>query len=115
MVNLGVDSMITDDMIAFIRNDLVIFGAGVFVFLVVVLALIFPQPRWVILPLLSCFDASLAMIGMLGPVGWKVTVISSNFLAPMLIITLPMNIHLMVRYRQLRRDLPERNHVDIVT
>ena len=54
------------------------------------------------------------MIGMLGLVGWKVTVISSNFLALMLIITISMNIHLAVRYIQLRRDTPEASQLELV-
>ena len=76
---LGGVPMITDDMVTFVRNDLVVFGAGVLVFLVLVLGVIFRQARWVILPLLGCFYAGLLMIGLLGLLGWKVTVISSNF------------------------------------
>ena len=111
---LGGVPMITDDMVTFVRNDLVVFGAGVLVFLVLVLGVIFRQARWVILPLLGCFYAGLLMIGLLGLLGWKVTVISSNFLSLMLIITISMNIHLTVRYRQLRADAPEEPHIDIV-
>ena len=47
------------------------------------------------------------MIGFLGLVGWKVTVISSNFIALMLILTMAMNIHMSVRYLQYRKDNPE--------
>ncbi|MCH9019989.1 MAG: MMPL family transporter, partial [Proteobacteria bacterium] len=103
---LGGVPMITDDMITFVRNDLIIFGGGVFVFLIIVLTVIFRELRWIVLPLLSCFYAGLIMVGVLGLIGWKVTVISSNFLALMLIITISMNIHLIVRYRQLNRDHP---------
>ena len=113
-LHLGGVPMIADDMITFVRNDLVVFGIGVAIFLVIVLSLIFREARWVVLPLAGCFYAGLLMIGMLGLVGWKVTVISSNFLALMLIITISMNIHLTVRYRQLRRDFPELSHHDLV-
>jgi len=113
-VHLGGVPMIADDMITFVRNDLVVFGAGVAIFLVVVLGLIFREVRWVALPLAGCFYAGLLMIGMLGLVGWKVTVISSNFLALMLIITISMNIHLTVRYLQLHRDRPDLPHHDLV-
>ena len=113
-LHLGGVPMIADDMITFVRNDLVVFGIGVAVFLVIVLSAIFREARWVVLPLAGCFYAGLLMIGMLGLVGWKVTVISSNFLALMLIITISMNIHLTVRYRQLHRDFPELSHRDLV-
>lgn len=106
-LHLGGLPMIVDDMISFIRNDLIIFGIGVFVFLVAMLSLIFREFRWVILPLASCSFAAILMLGLLGLLNWKVTVISSNFVSLMLIITMSMNIHLIVRYRELFRDLPE--------
>ena len=104
---LGGLPMITDDTITYVRNDLTVFGAGVLTFLIIVLTAIFRKPRWIALPLVSCFYAGLTMIGLLGLMGWKVTVISSNFLALMLIITISMNIHLIVRYLQLHRDNPD--------
>jgi len=113
-LHLGGVTMISDDMITFIKNDLLVFGIGVFVFLVVMLSIIFRKVRWVILPLLSCTFAGMSMIGLLGLVGWNVTVISSNFISLMLIITMSMNVHLVVRYRQLRNDLPDLNQQDLV-
>lgn len=114
VVHLGGIPMIADDMITFIRNDLIIFGAGVFIFLVCMLSIIFRQARWVVLPLLSCAFAGLIMIGLLGLIGWRVTVISSNFISLMLILTMSMNVHLVVRYRQLRRDFPDWEHRQLV-
>ena len=111
---LGGVPMITDDMISFVRNDLIVFGGGVALFLVVVLSVIFREVRWVALPLASCLYAGLVMIGLLGFMGWKVTVISSNFLALMLIITISMNIHLIVRYRQLCRENVDWNQRQLV-
>ena len=111
---LGGLPMITDDMITFVRNDLIVFGGGVLVFLIIVLTAIFRELRWIVLPLISCFYAGLIMVGVLGLIGWKVTVISSNFLALMLIITISMNIHLIVRYRQLNRDHPGDDQLALV-
>jgi len=113
-LHIGGVSMIFDDMISFIKSDLIVFGVGVFLFLVGMLSIIFRKPRWVILPLLSCFYAGLLMIGLLGLVGWNVTVISSNFISLMLIITMSMNVHLVVRYRQLRNDFPEYSQHELV-
>ena len=111
---LGGVPMIADDMITYVKNDLMDFGIGVFIFLVGMLTIIFRKVRWVVLPLLSCIFAGLIMMGLLGLIGWKVTVISSNFISLMLIITMSMNVHLIVRYRQLRRDSPELNHRQLV-
>ena len=111
---LGGVPMITDDMVTFVRNDLTVFGGGVLAFLIIVLTAIFRNLRWIVLPLLSCFYAGLVMVGVLGVSGWNVTIISSNFLALMLIITISMNIHLIVRYRQLNRDHPDDDQVALV-
>jgi len=115
VLHLGGMQMVADDMITFVKSDLIIFGASVLLFLVLVLTLIFRRVRWVVLPLLSCFYASAIMIGMLGLIGWQVTVISSNFLALMLIITISMNIHLAVRYTQLLRERPAESHAALVS
>lgn len=113
-IHLGGLTMIADDMITFIKNDLIVFGIGVFSFLILMLSIIFRGIRWVVLPLASCFIAGLIMIGLLGFAGWQVTVISSNFISLMLILTMSMNVHLIVRYRQLNRDNPDLGHHDLV-
>jgi uncharacterized protein len=104
---LGGVSMITDDMITFIRNDIKVFGIGILIFLIVTLGIIFKKVRWVILPVLCCALSVLAMIGLLGIFGWEVTVISSNFISLQLIITMALTIHLIVRYRELLVRNPE--------
>jgi predicted RND superfamily exporter protein len=104
---LGGASMITDDMITFIRNDIKSFGIGIFIFLIVTLGVIFRKIRWVILPILCCAFSVLSMIGFLGIFGWEVTVISSNFISLQLIVTMSLTIHLIVRYRELRVKNPE--------
>jgi predicted RND superfamily exporter protein len=105
-LHLGGVPMIVSDMIDFIRHDLVVFGVGVLCFLVAMLATIFRKPRWVILPMLCCFASVLVMFGYLGLVQWRVTVVSSNFISLMLIITLSLTVHLIVRYHELYADKP---------
>ena len=112
---LGGIPMIADDMITFIKNDLLVFGAGVFAFLVIMLSIIFRQARFVLLPLCSCVFAVVIMMGLLGLTGWPVTVISSNFISLMLILTMSMNVHLVVRYRQLSRDFAGLGQVQLVS
>ena len=107
IIHLGGIPMIADDMMTFIKSDIVVFGAGVFLFIVFTLWFVFRSLLWVFVPLLSCFFSVLIMIGFLGLVGWKVTVISSNFIALMLILTMAMNIHMSVRYLQFRKDNPD--------
>jgi len=104
---LGGVSMISDDLISFIKNDLKIFGLGVLFFLIVTLSIIFRKMRWIFLPMLCCAFSAISMIGLLGMFGWEVTVISSNFISLQLIITMAITIHLIVRYRELLHNNPE--------
>ena len=114
IIHLGGIPMIADDMMTFIKNDIVVFGGGVFLFIVFTLWFVFRNLLWVLIPLMSCFFSVLIMIGFLGLVGWKVTVISSNFIALMLILTMAMNIHMSVRYLQYRKENPEISNSDAI-
>ena len=107
---LGGVSMIADDMITFIKSDLKTFGLGVLLFLVLMLGIIFRQIRWIYLPMLCCAVATMCMIGVLGWLGWDVTVISSNFVSLQLIMTMSLAIHLIVRYRELYVQNPEESN-----
>ena len=106
-IHLGGIPMIADDMMSYIKNDIIIFGIGVFIFIVLTLWFIFKNLKWVLMPLLGCSTSVIIMIGLLGLIGWKVTVISSNFIALMLILNMAMNIHLTVRFLQLKKEFPE--------
>jgi predicted RND superfamily exporter protein len=111
---LGGVSMIADDLISFIKNDLKVFGLGVLFFLILTLGIIFKKIRWVFLPMLCCAFSAISMIGLLGLFGWEVTVISSNFISLQLIITMAITIHLIVRYRELCIKNPEAEQRELV-
>lgn len=111
---LGGVPMIAADMIDFIRSDLNIFGVGLFLFIVVLLAIIFHSVRWVVLPLLTCAVTIVTMLGYLALVDWRMTVISSNFVALLLIVTLSICIHLVVRYRELLVERPDDDNETLV-
>ncbi len=113
-MHLGGVPMIAADSLAYIQNDIQTFGAGVIIFIVLILAISFRRPRWVILPMLSCFLTGLIMIGLLGLLDWRVTVVSSNFISLLLIITLSMAIHLIVRYRELHALIPESDQASLI-
>ena len=98
-MHVGGARMITADMISFIQHDISVFGVGVVGFLIVALIFFFRKLRWVALPLLSCVTAIIVMVGFLGWLDWRITVISSNFISLLLIITMSLTIHLIVRYR----------------
>ena len=99
--------MIADDMMSYIKSDIVVFGIGVFIFIILTLWFIFRNFKWVVMPLLGCATSVIIMVGLLGLIGWKVTVISSNFIALMLILNMAMNIHVTVRFLQLKKEFPQ--------
>ena len=100
-VYLGGTAMIASDMISFIKSDLQYFALGVLVMFIVTLGVIFKKIRWVIMPLASSGLVALFVIGFLGLMDWRVTVVSSNFISLLLIITISLTIHLIVRYQEL--------------
>ena len=112
---LGGVPMITSDSIEFIRSDLKVFGVGVVLFIVIILAFSFKHIRWVVLPLAVCLTSAMAMVGYLGWSQWPVTVVSSNFISLLLIITLSLIIHLVVRYRELATIKPEASQYELVS
>ncbi len=106
-IHLGGLPMIVVDMISFIQNDLVVFGLGVCIFLIITLGLIFRKVRWVLLPMTCCAVAVITVMGYLGMMDWRVTVISSNFISLMIILTMSLTIHLIERYLEVHAAMPE--------
>ena len=97
---LGGANMIADDMIGFIKSDLLVYGLSVLALLSFSLWLFFRQIRWIVLPMFICAVSAIFTTGIFGMFGWEVTVISSNYIALQLIITISTVIHLVVSYRE---------------
>lgn len=106
-LHLGGAPMVVSDMMSFIRHDITVFGIAVLLILASMLLLIFHRLHWVLLPLLSASATGIVTTGFLGMAGWPVTVVSSNFLALVLIFSLSLSIHLIVRYRELHSEHPD--------
>ena len=102
---LGGAAMITVDTINFISQDLLTFGSAVFLIFILVLGVIFKQFRWVAIPLSAALFSSIISIGVIGWLEWKVTVVSANFVSIVMIISLSLAVHLIVRYQELNHKL----------
>ena len=114
-IHLGGIPMIADDMMSFIKSDIIVFGVGVFLFIILTLWFIFRKFIWIVIPISSCLFSVIIMIGILGFLNWKVTVISSNFIALMLILTMAMNIHMSTRFLQLKEKNPNKKIFEIIS
>ena len=113
-IHLGGIPMIADDMMTFIKNDIIVFGLGVLIFIIATLWFVFRKFIWIIVPISSCFFSVTIMTGLLGLLNWKVTVISSNFIALMLILTMAMNIHMSTRFLQIKKNNPNLKNLEII-
>ncbi|GIR86644.1 MAG: hypothetical protein CM15mP86_01030 [Gammaproteobacteria bacterium] len=102
---LGGTAMIASDMISFIKSDLQYFALGVLLMFIVTLSVIFRKPRWVLMPLVSSALIAIFVIGFLGWMDWRVTVVSSNFISLLLIISISLTMHLIVRYQELNEKI----------
>jgi predicted RND superfamily exporter protein len=111
---LGGVNMISDDLVTFVKSDLVIFGTALVILLSLVLWFIFREIRWVVIPLFISTLSIVTTSGLLGLFGWEVTVISSNFVSLQLIITLSIVLHLVVRYKELVKLYPSYTQFELL-
>ena len=114
-IYLGGIDMIADDSIEYVKKDIRNFGIGVFIFIIFVLSIFFKNIKWVMLPLITTFFSVTSIISILSLIGWKVTVISSNFISLMIILTISMNIHIIVRYHIIKQNNNETKKIISLT
>jgi len=110
VIVMGGVPMIADDLVTFVQNDLETFGLAILIFIIFTLGYLFRKIRYIGIPLLSCAVTAICIVGLLGLLDWPVTVISSNFISLLLIITISLNVHLIVRYRELEATEPAMSH-----
>ncbi|KGI55729.1 RND family transporter [Campylobacter sp. MIT 97-5078] len=108
-IYLGGVSMIADDMISYIKADLWVYGVALSLLLMLVLWLFFRKFSFVFLALLTCFVSLSTASGVFALLGFKITVISSNYLAFMLIISISLIIHLITHFIHLNKKFPKAN------
>ena len=107
---LGGGAMIAHDTIKMIQQDLLTFGIAVFFMFVLILSIIFRQFRWVVIPLISACLSALLTTGFISWMGWKVTVVSANYIALLMIIGISLTVHLVVRYREITSRFNDLSH-----
>ena len=110
-IYLGGPSMIATDMMEYIESDLVIFGTAVAVIFALMLYLFFGSLWYVLLPLLNAFLATFITAGFLGFMDWKISVVSSNFIALLLILTISLTVHLLVKINEIKKEKNLRNAI----
>lgn len=105
---LGGPSMIATDMMSFIKDDLVVFGLGVALVFAIMLYLFFGNIWFVLLPLINSLFATFITAAFLGAMDWKISVVSSNFIALLLILTISLTVHVLVKFNELKEEFKDR-------
>ncbi len=111
---LGGVSMITDDMISFVKSDLKTYGLIVLLLIILIIWAIFGKLRFVFISIFIIFLSVITMTGVLGLLGLEITVISSNVISLQMIITMSLVMHLSVRYKEVLREYPNLQHNEII-
>ena len=103
-IYLGGPSMIATDMMDYIEADLMVFGTAVALIFALMLYLFFGSIWLVVLPLMNASLATFITAGFLGYMDWKISVVSSNFIALLLILTISLTVHLLVKINEIKKD-----------
>lgn len=113
-VFIGGVPMVAADMISYVKQDMVVFSAIILFAVIVMLSLFFRRWRWVVLPLMTSAVTIVLVMGWLGAIEKPATVVSSNFISLLAILTISFTVHLIVHYRELLIKQPESDHKNLV-
>ena len=101
---LGGPAMIANDMIDFIESDLSIFGLLVFLIFGFLLYFFFRDIKLAFIPLINAALVIYTTSSILGYADWKISVVSSNFIALLLILTISISVHVIERFVELKKE-----------
>jgi len=104
---MGGTYVVGQHLIEIIKSDLTTFGSAISIIIAVLLIILYRSIKWVIFPLFSCAVSVVLTMGIFGFLDMQTTVISANFIALQLILTLAVMIHLIGSYREISRDNDE--------
>ena len=96
---LGGSYVVGQHLIDIIKSDLTVFGGAITAVIALMLAIIYRSFKWVIFPLVSCAASVALTMGLLSYLDMRATVLSANFIALQIILTLAVMIHLIGSYR----------------
>lgn len=92
--------LISNDIKTFINSDIRVFGISMIAIMFIVLFLFFRRLSWVLLSLVCAFLNVFIVSGLIGLLGFQLTIISSNFVALLIIFSITLSIHVIIRYQE---------------
>jgi len=106
--------LIANDIKLFINNDIRVFGISMIVIMIFVLFLFFRSISWVLLSLVCAFLNVIMVSGLIGLFGLQLTIISSNFVALLIIFSITLSIHVIIRYQEVSSKNPSDHKTNLV-
>ncbi len=98
--------LIGNDMKDFVGKDIKIFGVAILSIMVLVLFLFFRRPAWIFLALVCAILNVLLVAGLASLLEFQLTIISSNFVALLIIFSVTLSIHVIIRYQEIQKTQP---------
>lgn len=98
--------LIGNDMKDFVGKDIKIFGVAILSIMVLVLFLFFRRPAWIFLALICAILNVLLVAGLASLLEFQLTIISSNFVALLIIFSVTLSIHVIIRYQEIQKTHP---------
>lgn len=101
--------LIGNDTRAFVVQDIKTFGIAILIIMVLVLWLFFRQPVWIFLALVCAALNVLLVSGITQLLGFQLTIISSNFVALLIIFSIALSMHVIIRYQEIQAAYPHKS------
>lgn len=99
--------LIANDIKLFINSDIRVFGISMLAIMVFVLFLFFRSLTWVLLSLVCAVLNVVLVSSLIGLFGLQLTIISSNFVALLIIFSITLSIHVIIRYLEVSSKNPQ--------
>jgi len=99
--------LIGNDMKTFVQQDIKVFGLAIIFIMAFVLFLFFRRTKWVVLPLICATMNVLLVSGITALFGFQLTIISANFVALLIIFSITLSIHVIIRYQEIQSLYPQ--------
>ncbi|MDQ7780852.1 MAG: MMPL family transporter, partial [Planctomycetota bacterium] len=99
--------IIVVDMVTYLERDLVVFGAGVLLFVMLSLFVVFRRVRWVVLSIVSCLVLVAMVLGLMVVFGNRPTIVTGNLSSLLFIVAMAHPIHMVVRFSERTAQTPQ--------
>ncbi len=94
--------LIGNDMKVYVVQDIQTFGIAILGIMVIVLFIFFRKPAWIFLALICAVLNVLLVAGLAALLDFQLTIISSNFVALLIIFSITLSIHVIIRYQEIQ-------------